>query len=171
MAHPPRSNPPLRSSSGPPSPCILPSTETFVLVVSFMVPFLSLVVLFLPRAYGGGPKKQLSSYSEHADATPSGGPSATSARVVDELRRTHILGGSVNEGSPKLRMVSRVGRRDLLKVQTPCAAIWRARRRPRDPEGEPRGPPALGRAAGRRESPSPAQPRCRRGTWDPLCRV
>ena len=27
-AHPPRSNPPLRSSSGPPSPCITPSTET-----------------------------------------------------------------------------------------------------------------------------------------------
>src|SRR5215203_5077546 len=39
MAHPPRSNPPLRSSSGPPSPCITPSTETFVLVVSFMVAF------------------------------------------------------------------------------------------------------------------------------------
>src|SRR5829696_157604 len=37
MAHPPRSNPPLRSSSGPPSPCITPSTETLVLVVSFMV--------------------------------------------------------------------------------------------------------------------------------------
>src|SRR5215213_2452995 len=45
MAHPPRSNPPLRSSSDPPSPCITPSTETFVLVVSFMVPFLSLGVL------------------------------------------------------------------------------------------------------------------------------
>src|SRR5438477_2716366 len=37
MAHPPRSNPPLRSSSAPPSPCITPSTETFVTVVSFMV--------------------------------------------------------------------------------------------------------------------------------------
>src|SRR5215213_9873317 len=37
MAHPPRSNPPLRSSSGPPSPCITPSTETFMLTVSFMV--------------------------------------------------------------------------------------------------------------------------------------
>src|SRR5437763_9385297 len=36
MAHPPRSNPPLRSSSGPPRPCITPSTETFVVVVSFM---------------------------------------------------------------------------------------------------------------------------------------
>src|SRR5438445_4128523 len=35
--HPPRSNPPLRSSSAPPSPCITPSTETCVTVVSFMV--------------------------------------------------------------------------------------------------------------------------------------
>src|SRR5207248_10149027 len=31
------SNPPLRSSSGPPSPCITPSTVTIVRVVSFMV--------------------------------------------------------------------------------------------------------------------------------------
>src|SRR6266852_7965753 len=37
MAHPPRSNPPLRSSSDPPSPCITPSTETFVVIVSFMI--------------------------------------------------------------------------------------------------------------------------------------
>src|SRR2546429_3821630 len=37
MAHPPRSKPPLRSSSGPPNPCITPSTETLVVVVSFMV--------------------------------------------------------------------------------------------------------------------------------------
>src|SRR6266566_9536608 len=41
MTHPPRSKPPLRSSSGPPSPCITPSTETLVMVVSFtiVVPF------------------------------------------------------------------------------------------------------------------------------------
>src|SRR3712207_4328400 len=47
MAHPPRSNPPQRSSSGPPSPCITPSTETFVLIVSFMVavPFSSVLVV------------------------------------------------------------------------------------------------------------------------------
>src|SRR5260221_12522516 len=37
MAHPPRSNPPLRSSSDPPSSCIPPSTETFVVIVSFMI--------------------------------------------------------------------------------------------------------------------------------------
>src|SRR5439155_20516085 len=36
VTHPPRSNPPLRSSSGPPSPCITPSTVTIVMVVSFM---------------------------------------------------------------------------------------------------------------------------------------
>src|SRR5712692_1235371 len=51
MAHPPRSNPPLRSSSDPPSPCITPSTETFVVIVSFMivVPFsFSLVPLGRP---------------------------------------------------------------------------------------------------------------------------
>src|SRR3989442_5911414 len=36
MAHPPRSKPPLRSSSGPPIPCITPSTETLVVVVNLM---------------------------------------------------------------------------------------------------------------------------------------
>src|SRR5215208_4031664 len=37
VTHPPRSNPPRRSSSGPPSPCITPSTVTIVMVVSFMI--------------------------------------------------------------------------------------------------------------------------------------
>src|SRR5437867_803817 len=37
VTHPPRSNPPLRSSPGPPIPCITPSTVTVVRVVSFMV--------------------------------------------------------------------------------------------------------------------------------------
>src|SRR5215203_3095154 len=53
MVHPPRSNPPLRSSSGPPIPCITPSRETKVVVVSFMiaVPFLvGLVVVRSDRA-------------------------------------------------------------------------------------------------------------------------
>src|SRR5919198_6704499 len=36
-AHPPRSNRPRSSSSGPPGPCITASTETCVVVVSFMV--------------------------------------------------------------------------------------------------------------------------------------
>src|SRR5438034_8264532 len=37
LAHPPRSNPPLRFSSRPPFPCTTPSTETCVVVVSFMI--------------------------------------------------------------------------------------------------------------------------------------
>src|SRR5438874_3721771 len=45
--HPPRSNPPLRSSSAPPSPCITPSTVTIVMVVSFMVAVPSLLNLSL----------------------------------------------------------------------------------------------------------------------------
>src|SRR5512132_1637282 len=51
VTHPPRSNPPLRSSSGPPSPCITPSTETIVVVVSFMiaVPFSLVVVVRFDR--------------------------------------------------------------------------------------------------------------------------
>src|SRR5213593_2107297 len=52
VTHPPRSNPPLRSSSAPPSPCITPSTVTIVRVVSFMVavPFsLGLVVVRFHR--------------------------------------------------------------------------------------------------------------------------
>src|SRR6266498_5009197 len=55
MAHPPRSNPPLRSSSGAPSPCITPSTETCVVVVSFMivVPFLLGSVPFGAPLVGG----------------------------------------------------------------------------------------------------------------------
>src|SRR5436309_13593721 len=36
-AHPPRLNRPRSSSSGPPGPCITPSTETCTVVVSFMV--------------------------------------------------------------------------------------------------------------------------------------
>src|SRR6478752_945392 len=42
IAHPPRSNPFLRSSSdAPPLPCITPSTVTCVMVVSFKTWFLS----------------------------------------------------------------------------------------------------------------------------------
>jgi len=48
MAHPPRSNPFLRSSSeAPPFPCITPSTVICVMVVSFTGSSLSLVVVFL----------------------------------------------------------------------------------------------------------------------------
>src|SRR5437867_3285252 len=54
-AHPPRSNAPRSSSSGPPGPCITPSTETCAVVVSFMVavPLLvGLVVVRVRRAAG-----------------------------------------------------------------------------------------------------------------------
>ena len=37
MAHPPRSNPPHSPPPAAESPCITPSTETFMLTVSFMV--------------------------------------------------------------------------------------------------------------------------------------
>src|SRR5258706_14587878 len=47
LAHPPRSNPPLRFSSGPPFPCTTPSTETCVVVVSFMIA--------VPLHLGGAP--------------------------------------------------------------------------------------------------------------------
>src|SRR5260221_2823795 len=52
MSHPPSSTPPLGSRSGPTSPCVTPSTETLVLVVSFMtsVPFsLGLSLWAAPR--------------------------------------------------------------------------------------------------------------------------
>src|SRR4051794_22117103 len=55
-AHPRRSNTPRSSSSGPPGPCITPSTETCVVVVSFMVavPFsLSLSSFDSTQAEGG----------------------------------------------------------------------------------------------------------------------
>src|SRR5438874_126205 len=64
-AHPPRWNRPRSSSSGPPGPCITPSTETCVVVVSFMVavPFSLVVVrvhrtgapIFIPAAESGRP--------------------------------------------------------------------------------------------------------------------
>src|SRR5439155_10209284 len=37
ICHPPRSNPPRRSSPGPPSPCMTPSSDTDSVTVSFMV--------------------------------------------------------------------------------------------------------------------------------------
>src|SRR5205814_3134894 len=50
MAHPPRSNPFLRSSAdAPPFPCITPSTVTCVMVVSFMVAATGLLALVVLR--------------------------------------------------------------------------------------------------------------------------
>src|SRR5688500_11432479 len=65
MAHPPRSNPFLRSSSdAPPFPCITPSTVTCVMVVSFMGSS-SLVVVFLVMT---GPRRR----SHRSQQSPSG---------------------------------------------------------------------------------------------------
>src|SRR3989442_3691581 len=65
-AHPPRSNTPRRSSSDPPGPCITPSTETCVVVVSFMVavPF----SLSLSSFESTGPRRR----SHSSQQSPSG---------------------------------------------------------------------------------------------------
>src|SRR5581483_3279884 len=58
-AHPPRSNRPRSSSSGPPGPCITPSTETCVVVVSFMVVVPFLVGLVIGRSDQATPRSSL----------------------------------------------------------------------------------------------------------------
>src|SRR2546425_11089826 len=65
-AHPPRSNTPRWSSSDPPGPCITPSTETCVVVVSFMVavPF----SLTLSSFESTGPRRR----SHSSQQSPSG---------------------------------------------------------------------------------------------------
>src|SRR6266702_7107535 len=68
MAHPPRSNPFLRSSSdAPPFPCITPSTVTCVMVVSFMVaaPF---SLGYLSSFDSTGPRRR----SHRSQQSPSG---------------------------------------------------------------------------------------------------
>jgi hypothetical protein len=120
----------------------------------------------------GGAEIELESFGRRAQLSDAWRTSANFVELRNgEVRRILLLRRRVNEGSPKLRMASRGGRRGLLRAQTPCAAIWRARQRPTEPEGAPRGLPAPGRAAGHQESPPPAQPRCRRDTWGPRCRV
>src|SRR5215212_171540 len=107
MAHPPRSNPALRSSSDPPRPCITPSTEMFVFVVSFMVPFLSLVVLSSDP--DGRTRRSHRSWHD-----PCGGSCRASAEqgphvgdvVVGDRHREHGLGlleagGVAAGGSPR----------------------------------------------------------------------
>src|SRR6266550_5715048 len=70
MAHPPRSNPFLRSSSdAPPFPCITPSTVTCVMVVSFMGSSFSrggLSRLIAPRRRSHRPPDPLGSELDHA---------------------------------------------------------------------------------------------------------
>src|SRR6266566_5065352 len=54
-AHPPRSNTPCSSSSGPPGACITPSTETCVVVVSFMFhPFSRVQISGLRKFFDAG---------------------------------------------------------------------------------------------------------------------
>src|SRR5918995_2229044 len=58
MAHPPRSNPFLRSSSdAPPFPCIPPSTVTCVMVVSFIVAP-PLLAVFSSSFDSAGPRRR-----------------------------------------------------------------------------------------------------------------
>src|SRR5947209_156660 len=78
--HPPRSNPPLRSSSGPPSPCITPSTVTIVLVVSFMIAVPFSLIWGRPR---GGPLLLLRTPPPRSDtACPEITPARTPAWAV-----------------------------------------------------------------------------------------
>src|SRR4051794_10543129 len=82
IAHPPRSNPLLRSSSvAPPFPCITPSTVTCVMVVSFMIaiPFSS----GTPLAGGHSP------YYEHVCPDPTGiAPALVNTRYRPALAAT-----------------------------------------------------------------------------------
>src|ERR687893_882872 len=120
MAHSPRSNPPLRSSSGPPSACITPSTETFVLVVSFMVavPFSRVVV--------------------RSDRTDAPIPSVVARTVPRNL--AHLLPPSIRVPSMVLRdgwrgihrKVDRVGR-VLRGPSDTCSASFAGHRRARLP--------------------------------------
>src|SRR5688572_10895289 len=71
VIHPPRSNPPLRSSSAPPSPCITPSVVTIVVVVSFMISLLSRLLRPLadvgrPLEHGGEVLEQVEPTVERA---------------------------------------------------------------------------------------------------------
>src|SRR6266508_5297683 len=86
LAHPPRSNPPLRFSSGPPFPCTTPSTETCVVVVSFMIA--------VPFSLGRPSWAAAHPYYEHLcpDPTPPPGllSRLSSTPVVnDPTRRSH----------------------------------------------------------------------------------
>src|SRR5215212_7454229 len=108
MAHPPRSNPPLRSSSGPPSPCITPSTETFMLTVSFMV-----MVPFSLASLSSGPTgRRYRSHRSchdlvrqaHAGSSPEQGrTSAMSYSATD----TEGMASPYSKPGPLLRAVSR----------------------------------------------------------------
>src|SRR6266480_1030430 len=82
-AHPPRSNTPRSSSSGPPGPCITPSTETCVVVVSFMVA----VPFSIWSSFGStGPRHR----SHRSQQSPSGRSFHTLAEHGPARRRCHV---------------------------------------------------------------------------------
>src|SRR5215218_4091803 len=82
MAHPPRSNPFLRSSSdAPPFPCMTPSTETCVVVVNFMIA--------IPFPLGQPSWAASHPYYEHLSPAPT--PSRKFFRAFPELRRSALV--------------------------------------------------------------------------------
>src|SRR6266487_1711299 len=101
MAHPPRSNPFLRSSSdAPPFPCITPSTVTCVMVVSFMIA----VPFSLGAPLVGGRSPLLRTPLSRSDTAPgflsgtfwyAGGERSGSEAVSGRLRRILGLGNHV----------------------------------------------------------------------------
>src|SRR5215216_6780890 len=119
--HPPRSNPPLRSSSGPPSPCITPSTVTMVVVVSFKIAVPFLVGLVVVRSDRAAPI------------------SSVVARTVPQSL-AHLLPPSIRVPSMVLRdgwrgnhrKVARVGR-VLRGPSDTCSASFAGHRRARLP--------------------------------------
>src|SRR5712691_4767842 len=97
-AHPPRSKAPRSSSSGPPGPCITPSTETCVVVASFMfaAPYLAVTFLVYPTEARIRPERPMSCAGlclRHR-GHPFGVPGEELALDSDELRDRLELGGS-----------------------------------------------------------------------------
>src|SRR6266540_7420944 len=88
MAHPPRSKPPLRSLSGPPNPCITPSTETLVVVVNLMS-WSPHRTTALPERSGSRTLRQPSSLGE--EGATHGGLRGTDQ--AGERRDLEVLGG------------------------------------------------------------------------------
>src|ERR1700722_14541279 len=87
-AHPPRSNPLLRSSSvAPPLPCITPSTETCVMVVSFMI-----AVPFSLGPLAGGLSPLLRTPRPRSDSAPRISLDAYLVRQLRAIRRATVSG-------------------------------------------------------------------------------
>src|SRR5947199_1383511 len=106
VTHPPRSNPPLRSSSAPPSPCITPSTVTIVRVVSFMVAVPFSFSLKLSSFDSAGPRRR---------SHPSESPSGRVFRTLPERRRCRLLNGRSEEHTSELQSLRHLVCRLLLE--------------------------------------------------------